>query len=291
MKNPTFIFCISIFVISFYSAHLFGQNPESKTQFLPRGSYFMPVIFDPTECISSTGLMSLYEKDGLNQGMYVPVNIGLQQSIFRYRKSDNIGIEFGFGAAAFTQFTIKPTDNDKYLGEIENTDYKASGFINFLHNKWSARLRLFHISSHLADDYILRNNIDSANPGTLNYEQLDLTTSYHHKLMRYYVGIGAVITPNAVRKRLSLQTGIFFRKNMWSNENVRLASGVDVKIFEQNNYRPNIKSAIGVELGASDKIHLGVFMEYYNGHLPYSTLEYKIVQWVGISAYLIPAWR
>ena len=291
MKTLTFTCYIFFTIISLYASNLCGQNPESKTQFLSRGFYFMPVILDPTECISSAGLMHLSEKNGVSEVMYVPVNIGIQQSIFRFQKSDNIGIEFGFGGAAFTQFTIKPADDNKYLGEIENTDFKASGFINFLFNHWSARLRLFHISSHLADDYILRNNIDSSNPGTVNYEQLDLTTSYHYKLMRYYVGVGTVITPNAVRKRLSLQTGFFFRKRAGSSEKVRLASGIDVKIFEQNNYRPNIKSAIGVELGASDKIHLGLFIEYYNGHLPYSTLEYKIVQWVGVSAYLIPAWR
>lgn len=291
MKIRAITCCIFTVVITFYTFNLCGQNTERKTHFLARGSYFLPVVLDPTECISSIGLMHLSEKNGVSEGMYVPVNIGFQQSIFRFQKSDNIGIEFGFGAAALTQFTVKPADDNKYLGEIENTDFKASGFVNFIFNQWSARLRLFHISSHLADDYILRNNIDSPNPGTVNYEQLDLTTSYHHKFMRYYVGIGAVITPNAVRKRLSLQSGVFFKKSAGISENVRLVSGIDIKIFEQNNYRPNIKSAVGVELGATDKIHLGLFIEYYNGHLPYSTLEYKIVQWIGVSAYLIPAGR
>lgn len=253
--------------------------------------YFMPIILDPTACITSSGMMRLQETEYMNQGIYIPVNIGIQQSIFRWQKSDVLGIEFGFGAAAFTQFTIKEVENNTYLGEIENTDFKASGFINLLFNKWSARLRLFHISSHLADDYILRNHIDTPNPGTVNYEQLDLTTSYQFKNLRPYLGIGMVVTPNAVRERFSLQTGLYYRKKAGDNKGVRLAGGIDVKIFEQNNYRPNIKSAFGVELGSTEKIHLGLFLEYYNGHLPYSILEYKIVQWVGISAYLIPAWR
>ncbi len=253
--------------------------------------YFMPLILDPTACLTSGGLMQLKGSESMNEGIYIPVNIGFQQSIFRFQKSDDMGIEFGFAAAAFTQFTIKAVENYKYLGEIENTDYKASGFINVLFDKWATRLRLFHISSHLADDYILRNQIAIPNPGTVNYEQLDLTTSCQQQFMRYYLGIGMVITPHAVRERLSLQSGMYYRKIVGGKEMLRLAGGMDVKIFEQNNYRPNIKSAIGLELGATDKTHLGLFLEYYNGHLPYSTLEYNIVQWLGVSAYLIPAWR
>ena len=291
MKIQRFAYYIFFAVLSYYPSILCGQNSEKKTHFFSRGSYFMPVILDPTECISSGGLLSIYENGGKNQGIYIPVNIGLQQSILRFQKTDHSGIEFGFGAAAFTQFIVKQPDNGKYLGEIENTDFKASGFFNFLFNQWSARLRLFHISSHLADDYILRNNIDIANPGTLNYEQLDLTASYNRHLMRYYLGIGTVITTHAVRKRLSLQTGTFFRKQVGSSENVRVAGGIDIKIFEQNDFRPNIKSSVGIELGATDKIHFGLFAEYYNGHLPYSILEYKIVQWIGVTGYIIPAWR
>lgn len=291
MKIRTFIFYLPIVVISCCVTNLFGQNTKNQKQWLSKGMYFMPVILDPTACITSSGLMRLKEMNDMNKGIYIPVNIGFQQSIFRFQKSDNIGIEFGFGAAAFTQFTIKAVENDKYLGEIENTDYKASGFINLLFNKWSTRMRLFHISSHLADDYILRNQITSPNPGTVNYEQLDLTTSFQQQFIRYYMGVGMVITPHAVRERLSLQSGIYFRKKAWDKEAVRFVAGVDVKIFEQNNYRPNIKSAIGVELGATDKTQVGLFLEYYNGHLPYSTLEYKIVQWLGVSAYLIPTWR
>lgn len=291
MKIRTFFNYLFLVFIALYTTNLQAQQTENQIQWLAKGSYFEPVILDPTACITSGGLMRLKEMNDMNKGIYIPVNIGFQQSIFRFQKTDNMGVEFGFGAAAFTQFVIKEVESNTYLGEIENTDFKASGFINFLFDKWAARLRLFHISSHLADDYILRNKITSPNPGTVNYEQLDLTTSYQGQFMRYYLGLGTVITPHAVRERLSMQTGMYFRKKAGDNEALRLAAGMDVKIFEQNNYRPNIKSAVGVELGTTDKTHLGIFMEYYNGHLPYSTLEYKIVQWIGISAYLIPAWR
>lgn len=291
MKIRTSIFYLSIVVITVFPTKLYSQNPENQIQWLAKGAFFEPLILDPTACITSGGLLRLWEQKSPNKGIYIPVNIGFQQSIFRIQKSEHKGIEFGIEGAAFTQFVIKEVDYNTYLGEIENTDFKASGFINVLLKQWSARLRLFHISSHLADDYILRNHIDSPNPGTVNYEQLDLTTSYQQKFIRYYVGVGAVITPHAVRERLSLQSGIYFRKKAVESKEIRWAGGIDVKIFEQNNYRPNIKSTFGVELGSTYKTHLGVYLEYYNGHLPYSTLEYKKVQWFGVSSYIIPARR
>jgi hypothetical protein len=40
-----------------------------------------------------------------------------------------------------------------------------------------------------------------------------------------------------------------------------------------------------------EKIHVGFLIEYYNGHLPYSALEYKKVQWLGASIILLATRR
>jgi hypothetical protein len=192
------------------------------------------------------------------------------------------------GAAVYTQFTIKKVEDNTYLGEMENADYKVAFLLNYKLSDLSLRLRFYHTSSHLADDYILRNNITEPNPGILNYEQLDLTASFQIKSTRLYGGLGIVITPNAVRERLSAQAGFLYRKCKNPESYVRFLFGSDLKIMQQNNYRPNFRTSAGIEIGGEEKINVAFMLEYYNGHLPYSILEYKIVNWIGINFVLVP---
>ena len=263
------------------------EEGSSRFSFLKRGSYFEQIILDPTESQTSAGLLKIWRSETQDDGVYIPVNIGLQQSILRYDFHIESGLELSLAGAVFTQFTIRKMEGNTYLGEMENADYKISLLLNYRIQKWALRLRVFHKSSHLADDYILRNNITEPNPGTLNYEQLDLTGSYQFNKFRLYGGFGFVITPNAVRERLSLQAGFLYRKVLNSKGNFRFIAGTDIKIFQQNDYTPNLRTGLGFEFGNAQSTHVGLILEYYNGHLPYSVLEYQKVNWFGISIFLL----
>lgn len=268
--------------------YVLAQEELKEFEFIPRGMLFEPINLDPTECIIYGGLTSLWDGGENMDGLYIPMNIGFQQSFFRWTKENNIRFEFGMEAAVFTQFTVIPY-NEAYLGELMNIDYKVSGLFNIQKNRITLRARLFHVSSHLGDDYILRNNINEPNPGTNNYEQFDFTGEYRIKNLRLYGGAGTVITKHAQRDRISFQGGFVIKKSFRGNSKFRHTAGMDIKSFQQNDYRPAFRSALGIEIGSEDKSHLGLQLEYYNGHLPYSILEYKIVQWIGISAYFHPA--
>jgi hypothetical protein len=264
-----------------------AKGDSTRFSFLKRGSYFEQIILDPTESQTSAGLLKIWRSDNPDDGVYIPVNIGIQQSIVRYDFHEESGLELSFAGAVFTQFTIRKMEGSTYLGEMENADYKISLLLNYRIRNLSLRFRAFHTSSHLADDYILRNNITEPNPGTLNYEQLDLTGSYQFKKIRLYGGFGFVITPNAVRERLSLQTGFLYRKALNSRGNFRFITGMDMKIFQENDYTPNLRTGLGIEFGNAGSTHAGLILEYYNGHLPYSVLEYEKVNWFGFSIFLL----
>ena len=280
--------CVLYFALFTFFTHK-GNTKEdsSRFSFLKRGSYFEQIILDPTESQTSAGLLKIWRSGTQDDGVYIPVSIGIQQSIIRYNFHEESGLELSFAGAVFTQFTIRKLEGTTYLGEMENADYKISLLLNYRIGKLSFRFRAFHTSSHLADDYILRNNITEPNPGTLNYEQLDITGSYQFNKIRLYGGFGFVITPSAVRERFSLQTGFLYRKAVNAKENFRFIAGTDIKIFQQNDYTPNLKTGLGFEFGNSESIHAGFLIEYYNGHLPYSVLEYNKVNWLGISIFLL----
>jgi len=93
-----------------------------------------------------------------------------------------------------------------------NSDYFVSLLWNIEHNKQhSTRIRLYHISTHDGDDFLIRNAIHSYNPNPENYEQLDVTHSYTHKRWRFYGNAGLNISFSDLRKRLSFEFGYEYR--------------------------------------------------------------------------------
>jgi len=285
------MFKISVFFVGLVlvGGQLKCQERTNNIILLAEGRYFESLILDPTECLISTAIYKIRENGQGIKGVYIPANLAFHQSLLRLEKEDGTGYEFGLEAAAFTQFEIKYIGDNKYLGGMMNVDYRATGFINYLNQRFSLRARLFHISSHLADDYIIRNEITTPTPNTLNYEQIDLTASYNYGPIRYYGGLGHVITPNSTRKRFSTQVGVFYRGKSKAYSFVTFVAGLDVKVFEENKYRPNYRAAVGIEIGRAKKRHLLFLLDYYNGHLPYSTHEFRQISWLGISSIVLPA--
>lgn len=80
----------------------------------------------------------------------------------------------------FTQFEWKIVDGDQQRNLI-NTDYKAAiSYARKVSEKFTYRLRFFHVSSHLGDDFIIRNGINKLSENKVNYEQLEFSVFYHY---------------------------------------------------------------------------------------------------------------
>ena len=266
-----------------------AQDEPERFMFLPQGSFFDPLVLDPTECLTSGAIYKIWEQNNGIKGAYIPVNLGFHQSVFRFQQEAEAGFELGIEAAAFTQFEVKYTDNGKYLGGMVNVDYRAVGFVNYYNGKFSLRFRLFHISSHLADDYLIRNDITTPTPNTLNYEQIDVMGSYQMGSVRYYAGAGYIFTPNSIRERFSTQAGMYYRGDKRPDAFTRFVSGLDIKVFEENDYRPNFRAGLGLEMGNPVRRNLLLLVDFYNGHVPYSTHEFREISWLGISCIVLPA--
>lgn len=273
--------CFTLLAALMASATLSGSG---KTTILPRDSYFKTIMLDPTAC-QLFGSTLGYSRKGYHENKaYVPVTIGMKRTVIRWEQGPAQGFEFGFGIASYTLFFLEDM-GAAFRATLLNTDYKIEGFINLISGERGTRLRVFHVSSHLGDEYLIRNKITQSTPNTVNYEQVDLTHSIQRNFTRYYFGAGFVVTPHAMRKRISLQGGFFHQRPMPERPLVKYLYGVDVKIFEQNSYRPNIKLGVGLEIGDQTSNPFRIVLEYYNGHLPYSTLEYEIVQMLGLGLY------
>lgn len=246
----------------------------------PDSAVFPNLAYDLLECQFYTGTFSLEAKKTKYTGAYIPVNIGVKKAFLQWQ-GQNITVQLLLGAASYTQFEIIRYNNNTLRGGLLNNDYKASAYISAAIGKHKFRSQLFHISSHLGDDYMLRNNYFEYNDKTVNYEQLDILYLYQFKYLEPYVGLGYVVTPYAYRERFMIQTG--FQGSWMFHDNFALAYGSDLKFYQENYYETDIHSCIGVNVITKNKPQIAVLFDTYYGKMPYSTLKMGNVFWYGLS--------
>ena len=63
--------------------------------------------------------------------------------------------------------------------------------------------------------------------------------------------------------------------------------GTDIKLFAENDFYPSIRLGAGINLFVKEEERFRLWFEYYQGHLPYSTIDLGILRWWGIGGHLI----
>lgn len=258
-----------------------------KREFLPKGHLFDPIVLDPLEAQTYGSVLPLYYMDGEKyKGSIVPFAFGFAKPFYRRTTEPGRAEEWVLDLASYTQFEAFHDDKlNKARRQIMNTDYKISIIYNVRRGLNNYRFRVYHISSHLGDDYIYRNQITAPTPNSVNYEQLDATYSRNVNNWRLYGGAGITLRKAEERKLLSAQLGAFYKKP--SEKATRLVGGVDIKFWQQTNFRPGIHAGVGFELGRTQN-NLTFLLEGYSGFRPYSQYENQQTAWLGIGLYLNP---
>lgn len=115
----------------------------------------------------------------------------------------------------------------------------------------------------------------------MNYEQIDATYLYQFAKLDVYAALGYVITPHAFRDRFMAELGFQARNPV--TRQLKLSYGADVKIYEENNYSPDMHAGFGITISQKEKAQINFSLDVYHGQLPYSTLEFGRLQWYGLS--------
>ena len=260
---------------------------QPRREFLPKGHLFEPILLDPLEAQTYGSLLPVYSTEGKRySGSIVPFAFGFAKPFYRRTTEPGRSQEWVLDLASFTQFEAYHDDKlNKARRQIINNDYKVSIIYNVRRGSSAYRFRVYHLSSHLADDYIYRNNLTAPTPNAVNYELLDVTYSRMMENWRLYGGIGFVLRKAEERKLLSAQLGTYYKKP--SNRAARLVGGVDVKFWQQTDFRPGIHGGIGLEIGRTQN-NLTLLLEGYSGFRPYSQFENEKTSWIGVGLYLNP---
>lgn len=263
------------------------QMSRPKHEFLPKGHLFDPILLDPLEAQTYGSVLPMYYTEGTKyKGSIVPFAFGFAKPFYRRTTQPGRSEELVLDLASYTQFEVYfDADRGRQRRQIMNNDYKVSIVYNVRRGDNTWRFRVYHLSSHLGDDYIYRNRITAPSANPVNYEQLDATYSRVVNNWRLYGGLGITLRKAEERKLMTAQLGAFYKKP--SERAARLVGGVDVKFFQQTNFRPGIHGGVGIELGRTQN-NLTFLVEGYSGFRPYSQFEEQQTAWFGVGIYMNP---
>jgi hypothetical protein len=168
------------------------NRPKVSGIWFPQNTeLFQPLIANPRQAIYSAGYRGGDQVIGKNVaavslGDDFPIYRWL--NVFKWKGDLQIGIEGGI----WSVFNLDPHPNIISGTELVNTDFYVGFPITYAVNNWSYKLRYYHISSHLGDEFLENNpGYVRVNP---SFEAIDLFASYQvNEAIRLYIGPGFVI--------------------------------------------------------------------------------------------------
>lgn len=254
------------------------------TGMLPQGHLFKPLLADPRWAHFSASYRNYVGNniDGNNNGA---VSFGETIPFYRGNFGQSTAQwEVGLQAAVFSDFNLGAPSAD-----LINTDFIASAYGSVRSGNLSGFGRVYHQSSHLGDEFLLRKLTDLERIN-LSYEGADLRLSYELPYgLRVYGGGGGIFhkEPSTI-KPWSIQYGVEFR-SPWRIEMLALRPilAVDLKNHQQNDWNADVSARAGVQLDHFQAFSrkLLFLVEYFHGNSPTGQFFRQRVDYLGIGAH------
>ncbi len=180
-----------------------GAAGETSEAF-PSDDVFRPLIADPKQPQFFALWQHANPRNGGSSYNLGSVAIGENFGFYSKRQGCD-GWQVGLLTGIFSQFNL-----DQKNAELINTDFNVGLPFSWRSGNWSARLRYYHQSSHLGDEFLVRNV--GFQRFTVSFEEVDAILSYDYRWLRLYGG-GAYLVHRepATIDRTRLQWGFEMR--------------------------------------------------------------------------------
>lgn len=268
---------------------------------LPSGDVFCPLVADPKEIRSFASYLrakatqfnpttqSTFDTDVGAVGISDAIGLGRWNGA-----RPNDGVQFALSAAVFAQFDLA---SDSY--DLLNADYVVGLPVTFRSGPVSGRARIYHQSSHLGDEFLLRPSDPAPTRENLSYEAAELLLSLDVGAMRAYGGGERLInrSPDSLAAtvwhagaELRPMTTLF---SLGSVATVRPIVGVDVKATEGNLDRPATSARAGFDISRrTDTGTTGrrwmILAQFYSGPSPYGQFYRDDIRYYGVGVSFNP---
>lgn len=249
----------------------------------PQDQIFCPLIADPKEPRSFASLLRgtfpSIEKPSGEGATIGSVGIGDSFGLVRWGgQRPGEGVQLDVVGSIFAQFDLDSTSND-----LINADYIIGLPLTIRRSGFSVRARVYHQSSHLGDEYLLRSSeIQREN---LSFESVELLVSQELGPLRLYGGGERLLRrdPAAVAPKL-LHAGVELRSGRTGP--LQLVSGVDLKTTEQHDWSQAVSGRAGFEIARSGPAGhpvrlVAIMLELYKGPSPYGQFFQEDISYVG----------
>jgi hypothetical protein len=254
-------------------------QPPPRGEWLPGGTIFKPLIADPRWPHFAASYQRYVGDRQLED--VAAVSFGETFTLWRQKLGEATRWEFGVQAGVFAVFDLDADSQD-----LVNADYFVAVPVSFRHDGFSSLLRVFHQSSHLGDEFLLRTKTERVN---LSVEGVDLKLSYEFgDPFRLYAGGGYLFGREpASLDPWSIQYGLEFispwpprTKSRW-----RPIFAADVQHREENDWSADVSLRTGIQIdGVLASRNLQILLEYFRGNSPNGQFYKDRIEYFGLGA-------
>jgi hypothetical protein len=257
-----------------------GETRRLGFTWFPGSSLFAPLLADPRWPRFSASYHYYIDDDELTH--VAAPNFGELFPVVRYAPEYGGAWEMGIQAGVFAIFDL---DSDSF--DLINADYRVAIPLTYARSYYALMARIFHQSSHLGDEFLLREPVDRVN---LSYEGLDLLLSVDLPYsFRIYGGGGYLFRaePDSL-DRGSVQTGLEFAGLALGSPIGVPVAAIDIQLNEEDNWRPNVSPRAGLQFGEPLGFgrNLQVLLEYFDGKSPNGQFYDRTVRYIGFGVHL-----
>ena len=251
---------------------------------LPRGDVFCALIADPKATRSFASYQKGNESDLASD--IAAVGIADQFPFFRaFAGRPGNGVQLGVQGAVFAQFDLGAPSYD-----LLNADYMIGLPLTFRAGPFSGRARVYHQSSHLGDELVLRPNSPARE--NLSFESAELLLSLDISALRVYGGAEDFFyrDPEELADRLCTAGSNCVRARASTSDRCavgRIVAAADVKVVNDSVSRTGVSVRAGFEFGRprdqeTPSRRWSLLAEYYEGPSPYGQFYRQKVRLTGL---------
>ncbi len=246
---------------------------------LPSGDVFRPLIADPKQpqfFVSLDHMKTPRESYTMGEAGF-----GETFGLYKFRSGrKGESLQLSVGASLIARFNM---ETDSY--NLLNADYTVGLPLTYRRGDNSFRLRLYHQSSHLGDEFLLFNP-DHPDRINLSFEALEFIYSREWENFRAYVGGEYMVRRDPSElERTSAHFGFDYVGSRKFFHRGRFIGGVDVKSYDELAWNLDTSVKFGILFGSPDSGHrrLRLLAEWYRGHDPRGQFFVNRVTYYGLN--------
>ncbi len=262
------------FITHLGPGNLLAAEKERFTGMLPPTELFDPLLADPRWPHFSASVQAYQNDEELET--VGSANLGTSFALFGW---ETLGGQWQLGLQAGV-FSIFDLDSDSQV--LINADYLVGLPLSVRYGLFSAHVHLYHQSSHLGDEFLLRNRAERIN---LSYEAVELLFSLDilADILRIYGGGARLISTEPDLEKHSVQGGMELTSPSPLFGEVYPVVAGDVQTFEETDWDENysVRAGFDIRNDLFANRRLQIMFEYFNGHSPNGQFFERNIEYYG----------